>query len=99
MIIIFFIGTAAAVAYFSFKIYRIYDPSQADKYKYTKDFLTFFGKRIENLTFSESGPSGANDIQKGSINICVYNIVLCSKRQPDTTGAHHYKRYHVLDQF
>ncbi|GAB5590246.1 hypothetical protein Unana1_05146 [Umbelopsis nana] len=42
LIIIFFIGTAAAVAYFSFKIYRIYDPSQADKYKYTKDFLTFF---------------------------------------------------------
>ncbi|KAJ2956720.1 hypothetical protein NQZ79_g7479 [Umbelopsis isabellina] len=42
LIIIFFIGTAAAVAYFIFKIYRIYDPSQAGKYLYTKDFLTFF---------------------------------------------------------
>ncbi|CAM0142032.1 unnamed protein product [Umbelopsis sp. WA50703] len=42
LIIIFFIGTAAAVAYFVFKIYRIYDPSQAGKYLYTKDFLTFF---------------------------------------------------------
>ncbi|CAO3692186.1 unnamed protein product [Umbelopsis ramanniana] len=42
LIIIFFVGTAAAVAYFIFKIYRIYDPSQATKYKYTKDFLTFF---------------------------------------------------------
>ncbi|KAG2180656.1 hypothetical protein INT44_003663 [Umbelopsis vinacea] len=42
LIYIFFVGTAAAVAYFVFKIYRIYDASQATKYKYTKDFLTFF---------------------------------------------------------
>lgn len=40
----FFFGLAIGVAYFIFKLYRIYDPSQAQKYIFTKDFLTVFGK-------------------------------------------------------
>ncbi|KAL7317728.1 hypothetical protein PS15m_004043 [Mucor circinelloides] len=39
---LFFIGMFAGVAYFIFKIYRIYDPSQSEKYKFVKEFLTFF---------------------------------------------------------
>ncbi|CAO3704086.1 unnamed protein product [Rhizopus stolonifer] len=39
---LFFVGLAAGVAYFIFKIYRIYDASQADKYKYVNEVLTFF---------------------------------------------------------
>ncbi|KAI8084245.1 uncharacterized protein B0P05DRAFT_534793 [Gilbertella persicaria] len=45
LISLFFVGTCAAIAYFIFKIYRIYDPTQAYKYTYVKDFLTFFGKK------------------------------------------------------
>lgn len=41
---LFFFGMFAAIAYFIFKIYRIYDPSQTEKYKYVKEFLTFFGE-------------------------------------------------------
>jgi hypothetical protein len=42
----------AAMAYFIFKIYRIYDDSQAEKYRYVREFLTFFGKiSITNLRF------------------------------------------------
>lgn len=40
---IFFLGMFAGIAYFIFKIYRIYDPSQAYKYVYVKEVLTFFG--------------------------------------------------------
>ncbi|RUS21499.1 hypothetical protein BC937DRAFT_92468 [Endogone sp. FLAS-F59071] len=40
----FFVGLVIGVAYFTFKLYRIYDPSQAQKYVFTKDFLTVFGK-------------------------------------------------------
>ncbi|OZJ03082.1 hypothetical protein BZG36_03904 [Bifiguratus adelaidae] len=36
----FFCGLALGVAYFIFKLYRIYDPTQYAKYRYTKDFLT-----------------------------------------------------------
>ncbi|KAI8636448.1 hypothetical protein BD408DRAFT_426111 [Parasitella parasitica] len=39
---LFFIGMFAGIAYFIFKIYRIYDPSQIEKYTYVKEFLTFF---------------------------------------------------------
>ncbi|KAI8354201.1 hypothetical protein BD560DRAFT_407894 [Blakeslea trispora] len=39
---LFFLGTCAATAYFIFKICRIYDPNEAHKYRYVKDFLTFF---------------------------------------------------------
>ncbi|CEG73024.1 hypothetical protein RMATCC62417_08488 [Rhizopus microsporus] len=39
---LFFIGLAAGVAYFIFKICRIYDPSQAQKYRYVNEVLTFF---------------------------------------------------------
>ncbi|OAD08790.1 hypothetical protein MUCCIDRAFT_158968 [Mucor lusitanicus CBS 277.49] len=39
---LFFIGMFAGVAYFIFKIYRIYDPSQSEKYRFVKEFLTFF---------------------------------------------------------
>ncbi|PHZ07987.1 uncharacterized protein RHIMIDRAFT_270897 [Rhizopus microsporus ATCC 52813] len=42
LISLFFLGLFAGVAYFSFKLYRIYDVSQAEKYKFVKDFLTFF---------------------------------------------------------
>lgn len=35
---------SASVAYFIFKIYRIYDESQVEKYRFVKEFLTFFGK-------------------------------------------------------
>lgn len=44
LISLFFVGLAAGVAYFIFKIYRMYDLSQAAKYQYVKEFLTFFGK-------------------------------------------------------
>jgi hypothetical protein len=30
------------IGYFSFKLYRIYDPSQSSKYNGTSRFLTFF---------------------------------------------------------
>ncbi|KAI9315233.1 hypothetical protein BX666DRAFT_1960563 [Dichotomocladium elegans] len=39
---IFFLGSAAGCAYFIFKIARIFDPTQADKYRNIKNFLTFF---------------------------------------------------------
>ncbi|KAG1054062.1 hypothetical protein G6F46_000507 [Rhizopus delemar] len=39
---LFFVGLAAGVAYFIFKICRIYDVSQAWKYKYVNEVLTFF---------------------------------------------------------
>ncbi|CAO3657554.1 unnamed protein product [Mucor hiemalis] len=39
---LFFLGMVAALAYFIFKIYRIYDPSQTQKYTYVREFLTFF---------------------------------------------------------
>ncbi|KAI7872721.1 hypothetical protein BDF14DRAFT_1976411 [Spinellus fusiger] len=42
LIILFFLGLAAGVAYFVFKIYRIYDQDQKYKYKNVGDFLTFF---------------------------------------------------------
>ncbi|KAL1930624.1 hypothetical protein VTP01DRAFT_10786 [Rhizomucor pusillus] len=42
LILIFFIGLAAGCAYFIFKIVRMYDPSQAHKYTYVRNFLTFF---------------------------------------------------------
>jgi len=35
-----------AVAYFAFKIGRIYDPSQASKYVGSGKFLTLFGKKV-----------------------------------------------------
>ena len=44
LVIIFFIGLAAGCAYFIFKLVRMYDDSQAGKYMYVKNFLTFFGK-------------------------------------------------------
>lgn len=47
---LFFIGMFAGVAYFIFKIYRIYDPSQSEKYRFVKEFLTFFGKQLPFLT-------------------------------------------------
>jgi uncharacterized membrane protein len=43
LITIFFVGLAAGVAYFIFKIYRMYDASQEAKYLFVKEFLTFFG--------------------------------------------------------
>ncbi|EPB82922.1 hypothetical protein HMPREF1544_10316 [Mucor circinelloides 1006PhL] len=42
LITLFFVGLAAGVAYFIFKIYRIYDESQRQKYLFVKEFLTFF---------------------------------------------------------
>ncbi|KAI8096085.1 hypothetical protein BDF21DRAFT_354132 [Thamnidium elegans] len=39
---LFFTGMLAGIAYFVFKIYRIYDPTQAEKYKFVREFLTFF---------------------------------------------------------
>lgn len=47
---LFFIGLAAGVAYFIFKICRIYDPSQAQKYRYVNEVLTFFGKMYRQHT-------------------------------------------------
>lgn len=44
LMLLFFIGCAAGVAYFIFKIVRMYDPSQYDKFKFVRSFLTFFGK-------------------------------------------------------
>lgn len=42
MVYLFFVGLAAGCAYFSFKIYRMCDDSQQDKYMYVREFLTFF---------------------------------------------------------
>ncbi|KAG0767961.1 hypothetical protein G6F57_001360 [Rhizopus arrhizus] len=42
LISLFFLGLCAGVAYFIFKLYRIYDATQAYKYKYVSEFLTFF---------------------------------------------------------
>ncbi|RUP43319.1 hypothetical protein BC936DRAFT_137343 [Jimgerdemannia flammicorona] len=46
----FFGGLAAGTAYFIFKLIRIWDLSQSSKYRYTKDFLTVFG-RLEWLVY------------------------------------------------
>lgn len=40
--LIFFVGAAAGCAYFIYKIVRIFDPTQAEKYRNIKNFLTFF---------------------------------------------------------
>lgn len=42
---LFFVGLAAGVAYFIFKIYRMYDKTQQEKFKFVSNFLSFFGKR------------------------------------------------------
>ncbi|KAL0091270.1 hypothetical protein F4703DRAFT_1838167 [Phycomyces blakesleeanus] len=42
LVILFFLGLMAGVAYFVFKIYRIYDINQHYKYIGVSDFLTFF---------------------------------------------------------
>ncbi|GAA5814263.1 hypothetical protein MFLAVUS_007757 [Mucor flavus] len=42
LIILFFVGLAAGVAYFIFKIIRMYDPSQESKFLYVSQCLTFF---------------------------------------------------------
>ncbi|KAI8880857.1 hypothetical protein K501DRAFT_224053 [Backusella circina FSU 941] len=42
LIAFFFIGMCAGIAYFIFKLYRIYDPTQAYKYRFVNEFLTFF---------------------------------------------------------
>lgn len=46
LIILFFVGLAAGVAYFIFKIVRMYDTTQKLKYEYVKEVLTFFGMAI-----------------------------------------------------
>jgi hypothetical protein len=48
---LFFLGMLAALAYFIFKLYRIYDPTQVEKYKYVREFLTFFGNVLLLLLF------------------------------------------------
>ncbi|KAI8375725.1 hypothetical protein EDC96DRAFT_605201 [Choanephora cucurbitarum] len=42
LIALFFLGLAAGIAYFIYKIYRIYDETQRPKYVYVNEFLTFF---------------------------------------------------------
>ncbi|KAI9259386.1 hypothetical protein BY458DRAFT_517232 [Sporodiniella umbellata] len=42
LMLLFFVGLAAGVAYFIYKIYRIYDSSQVNKYRYVNEVLTFF---------------------------------------------------------
>ncbi|CDH60046.1 hypothetical protein RO3G_09260 [Lichtheimia corymbifera JMRC:FSU:9682] len=42
LVLIFFVGAAAGCAYFIYKIVRIFDPTQAEKYRNIKNFLTFF---------------------------------------------------------
>ncbi|CAO3660061.1 unnamed protein product [Rhizopus stolonifer] len=42
LIALFFLGLCAGAAYFIFKICRIYDKTQAHKYEFVKEFLTFF---------------------------------------------------------
>lgn len=54
---LFFLGMLAALAYFIFKIYRIYDPSQRHKYTYVSEFLTFFGKLLFNFEIFMLGDS------------------------------------------
>ncbi len=40
---VFGVGCIMAIAYFIFKLVRINQESQQYKYKYTRNFLTFFG--------------------------------------------------------
>lgn len=42
LIVLFFVGLAAGVAYFVFKLVRMYDYTQEAKYRYVKEVLTFF---------------------------------------------------------
>ncbi|CAO3600023.1 unnamed protein product [Absidia cylindrospora] len=42
MIYLFFLGLAAGLAYFSFKIFRMCDVSQKQKFMYVREFLIFF---------------------------------------------------------
>lgn len=42
MVYLFFVGLAAGCAYFSFKIFRMCDPSQREKFLYVREFLIFF---------------------------------------------------------
>ncbi|KAI8979801.1 hypothetical protein BDF20DRAFT_906240 [Mycotypha africana] len=53
MIMLFFLGLAAGVAYFIFKICRMYDESQAAKYLYVKQVLTFFVLKTAKETIDE----------------------------------------------
>ena len=40
---LFLCGCLLAIAYFIFKLVRIYTPDQQYKYQFTSKFLTFFG--------------------------------------------------------
>lgn len=40
----FMFGCLLAMAYFTFKLVRMYQPDQAAKYEHSRRFLTFFGK-------------------------------------------------------
>ncbi|KAI8099479.1 uncharacterized protein BX664DRAFT_377361 [Halteromyces radiatus] len=42
LVYLFFLGLAAGCAYFSFKIFRMCDPSQQQKFMYVREFLIFF---------------------------------------------------------
>lgn len=42
----FIFACLLTIAYFLFKIIRMYEPSQEIKYKFSRRFLTFFGKLI-----------------------------------------------------
>ncbi|KAI8338144.1 hypothetical protein BC941DRAFT_424703 [Chlamydoabsidia padenii] len=42
MVYLFFVGLAAGCAYFSFKIFRMCDPTQQQKFMYVREFLIFF---------------------------------------------------------
>ena len=41
---LFISGLVLALAYFIFKLVRMYEPTQAHKYQNTRNYLTFFGK-------------------------------------------------------
>ena len=47
------VGCLLAMAYFIFKLARMYQADQAYKYKYTRNFLTFFGTTCKTCDFSD----------------------------------------------
>lgn len=49
---LFVVGCLLACAYFIFKMVRMYEPSQASKYEYTRKFLTFFASLSLAVVFA-----------------------------------------------
>jgi uncharacterized membrane-anchored protein len=97
MISLFFLGMFAGVAYFIFKIYRIYDVTQAEKYKFVKEFLTFFGKNVFRIfsihLFSDSLITAS--VSLVLVVLTIINAAICCANFGKSLKPHRKSRYQV----